>query len=230
MKKIELIATKRVLADLDKIDVSIYEKVKTPEWESSDEHKTLLHEIFEKAKQIEKLAAIKLKRLRTSLIAAILVIATLITTVACVEPVRKFLIEITEKFTHLIAISDEHSKTQIEEIYLPTEIPDNAVELQSNVSSMNAMTLWMDGEDMIVVLQLADGANTSMDTENTDAQGKLRISGMEVRYTLKFSTYNFIWKDHGYIFTLSCPERYTLKECKNIIRSFELSDEEIPTQ
>ena len=220
MKKIELIATKRVLADLDKIDVSRYEKVKTPEWESSDEHKTLLHEIFEKAKQMEKLAAIKLKRLRTSLIAAILVIATLITTVACVEPVRNFFEEITEKFISLTPNDGAYQKSTIEEIYLPKLLPETAVNIQQNVNEFGVTTVWIDGEDMVMLRQLPlEGSNIDLDIENNDFSRK-NVAGMDVYYTLKYSSYGIMFCKDGYSFTLSCPERYTWNDVKKIIKSF----------
>ena len=177
MNKSELSLIKKVLWDIELIELKKMESIPSVEWNPSEECKENLKKIFRVAKEQEKRTTLKFKRLRTALIAAILVIATMATLIACVEPVRNFFKEIAEKYTDFISITDDKSKEVIEEIYLPTNLPKNSIEISSNVTEVTASTVWMNGEDVIVVLQHTGNTTTTLDTENSE-YGTKRVAGI----------------------------------------------------
>jgi hypothetical protein len=228
MNKINLSALKAALIDYETKRVNEAQALSEPPVIETEPYKQMLSKFINAAREAERKHALKVKTAIRILVAAALIIASLVTVVACVKPLREFFVETFEKFTRVSpTVSNpeteaEVEKTSIEEIYQITKIPEGYIELQCDSSDIDVLTILMNEMDTIIFTQnLTSGYDITVDSENGSFE-ELSIDNTEVLYFVNKGYRTFIWKQYGYVFTLNCPESISLDESIKIIKSLEV--------
>lgn len=166
----------------------------------------------------EKPRSLKLSP-RVLLIAAI-IIALIITAVACAPIIRRFIVRFIDGNYEVIPTPEENEvvRQRIDDIYTLTIIPDGffEVEPQPVLSDMHTVRLWMKGEENIVLAQSVwNGGAWNIDGERTYT--KIICNGIDVYYSEEFGYYDVSWIYDGYLFTITCPSSYEISYIERMI-------------
>lgn len=228
MNKINFTELKAALLDYELKRLAEAEALPEPAVIHTASYRDMLKSFIDAENEAERIRKIKFTRLVRILVAAALIIASLVTVVACVKPLREFFVETFEKFTRVSpAVSNpeteaEVEKTSIEEIYQITKIPEGYIELQCDSSDIDVLTILMNEMDTIIFTQnLTSGYDITVDSENGSYE-ELSIDNTEILYFVNKGYRTFIWEQYGYVFTLNCSESISLDESIEIIKSLEV--------
>ena len=166
------------------------------------------------------------------LVAAIVAISILITTVACVEPIRNYFFDIFDISINIVGNSDEieQPKNTIQEVYLPRSILDNYTVLMEDYTKIDVTVIWETDNDYILFAQaIVDGTEISIDKVEYSDYGQKNINGVTTLYINADGLYNVVWEQYGYLFILNCPETLGWEWIEEAITSLEIVDVEIQT-
>ncbi len=222
----DIILIKQALCIARQIEVNSIDSIPMPSVTHSPEYE----ENVKKALSAQDVRAHSVKRLGTVLIAAAIIIATLVTLVACIKPLRNFVIEQFEKFARITVDdqgeTDPIQRNTIESVYVPQGIPDDYVEISFEKDEIYVVTAWTNDTGLIVFTQDPAGINGSITINTQGAEYKeLYVDGMQVVYSLKYEEYTVVWQYDGYVFSLSCPESFGWEKIEYMITNLTVREE-----
>ena len=149
-------------------------------------------------------------------IAAVLVAIFLLAVTACaaIEPIREFFVDVFDGFIK-VEIEDPEDPGADEEIYPETietayaitNIPGGFMIIDDTRSPESTMTLWMNEEASVIIFQQnpIEGNNIKLDGDNAE-YGEIVIEGRTVLKHYSDGMYVIMWKEHGYLFSISCSD------------------------
>lgn len=199
------------------IDLAELDSIGGPQLSSPEK---LLCTIYEKHGQNKKTKKhLTPKKIVAIIIAAVLIIASALTALAFKEKLLDFIERREDTHTSLDSPEGESGKEQIEEIYLPSYIPERFSLKSHSSSSASVVTIWTDGEsDMVFVQMPRQNTNTSINTENEDYTEAV-FGNQAVYYTVKHGTFGAVWHTEDYVYRLDAFSPFDLEEIEKIIKS-----------
>lgn len=215
MKKEERALIEKVLLDVAKIEIFAAKKLPDAHVRHSDEYIRRVDTLIEEEKKCRKPIPAS-RKIAVILVAALLLVALSVATVAFVEPVREFFVEIFDDFINL-SIDDRTGKTKIEHNYYMSYLPAGYEKTSSSPSAGVIQTFYSNGERTIVFQQtLINQSESTLDNE--DAMYTVHtIDGKTVHSVQKYRTYILTWIDGDYIFTLSSPDSLEWSEIEKMV-------------
>ena len=225
MTKIELDTLKKALYIAGRNEVGAYKAL-------PDESVVFSKEFEEKIRSINKrrktfyYRATKTtpRKIAIILVAAIITITMAMSISAIRKPILNFFTSIYESFITIFVEADEELElpTSIEQMYKPTYLPEEYIEISSENYEFEAISMWMKNASAIILSQniISEETKISIDNKETDYQ-TATISGNSVYYYNKDGYYYLIWSNDYYIFSLTAPSDIPFDEIKNIISSLE---------
>ena len=208
--------TKKKLQDalliLGMIEVRKAEALPDVAWEKSKEYITakekLLHNLFDTPPR----PVFTPKKFVAAILVAIFLLAA--TACAAIEPIREFFVEVFDSFIK-VEIEDPEAPGAYEEIYPETietayaitNIPGGFTIIDDTRSPESTMTLWMNEEASVIIFQQnpIEGNNIKLDGDNAE-YGEIVIEGRTVFRLYSDGMYVLMWKEHGYLFSISCSD------------------------
>ena len=206
-----------------------------------EEYKALPQEDFVFSKEFEeKVVAINKRRksffyqatkttprkIAIVFVAAIIMLTMTMSISAIRKPILNFFTSIYESFITIFVEADEELElpTSIEQIYKPTYLPEEYIEISSENYEFEAISMWMKNASAIILSQntISEETKISIDNKETDYQ-TTTISGNSVYYYIKDGYYYLIWSNN-YIFSLTAPSDIPFDEIKKIISSITPSE------
>lgn len=157
---------------------------------------------------------------------ALLVIATLMSTMLGVEairrPVLEFFTNICDRFSSTFVLQERSvdGLQSIETDYSPIWIPDN-YRTHSVIETADYTQISYisdDGEKILFTKQSVNSTHCYYDTESTDLC-LINIGPYKGRYFINKGSLNIYWFTNEYSFALSVPEHFTLDEAIKIAES-----------
>ena len=209
MKKL----TKKKLHDalliLGMIEVSKAEALPDVAWEKSEEYIAEQEKLLTRA--CKEAYAPKLTPRRA--IAAVLVAIFLLAVTACaaIEPIREFFIEVFDEYirveTEDPGADEEIYPETIEQAYSIANIPNDFILTDNTQAPETTMTVWINPDSaMIIFIQnTIKGNNITMDGDNVEYE-EIIIEGRNVFKHHGNGLYTLLWKEHGYLFSISCSD------------------------
>lgn len=199
----------------------------TEEYQFEDKMNKLIHS---QKKSYWKYVNTAGKRIAVIIVFLVVMFSSAMTVNAFRKPVVDFIIETYEKFSAYFAdkstlkYSDYKLKNFIEEIYLPSAIPNEFEKTKYSANTRMVFSLWTDESDNeIRYYQKAVSAQSVINTENTEI--KLKEIGNSVVYSYKQDgKTSYFWYDYGYTFTLILPDSFTADDAGRIIESIEAQE------
>lgn len=171
-----------------------------------------------------------IKKIIVTIIILLIVLTSAMSVPAFRQPVIDFVVKQYNKFSSYF-ISEEslqNSKDQlpmkIEDIYIPSKIPNNFTMIDYYVDDLNLFILWSDeSNNTIEFYQKVIFSYNNFNTENT-IMNEIEIDNRSVyQYTQKETT-SYIWYDKGYTFIINVSKDFQLKQVSELINSIELTD------
>lgn len=217
---------KKALFIIGREEVNAYKALPDEEVAFSKEFEDKVHLINKKRKSLFYQATKTVpRRIAVILVAAIIVFTMTMSISALRTPLINFIMNIYENYINIYFVEDEESSnipTSIEHMYVPSYIPDNYMQIDSQNYGVSAETIWMNDESLIILNQdpLNENFNVHINNEGADYQ-TISISGNDIYYYVKDGYYFIIWTDQAYLFTITCPESISLLEVEKIISSME---------
>ena len=149
-------------------------------------------------------------------IAAVLVAIFLLAVTACaaIEPIREFFIEVFDEYLRVEVDNPDASENKeevlpktIEVAYSITNIPDGFVLVDDSRSIISIMTMWLkdDGSVLIYEQDIISENEVNLDGDNAE-YGEIVIEGRSVFKHYSDGMYVLMWKEHGYLFSISCSD------------------------
>ena len=149
-------------------------------------------------------------------VAAILVAIFLLAVTACaaIEPIREFFIEVFDEYIRVEVDNPDASENKeevfpktIEVAYSITNIPDGFVLVDDIRSIISIMTMWLkdDGSVLIYEQDIISENEVNLDGDNAE-YGEIVIEGRTVFKHYSDGMYVLMWKEHGYLFSISCSD------------------------
>ena len=177
----------------------------------------LLRSIYQKHEQNKKRAKhLSLRRAVAIIIAAVLIIASAVTAFAFKEKLLNF-IERREDTHTSLDLPD--GKKQIEEIYLPSYMPEGFSLKSRNCSNAAVSSVWTDGKSDIIFTQMpGKNSNVSVNTENDD-YAEAVFGNQAVYYTVRHGSFGAVWHTEHYIYRLDYSSDFNLEQIEKIIVS-----------
>lgn len=143
------------------------------------------------------------RRVAMLVLAFLLASSCLMSVEAIRVPVVHFFVEVYETFSRISFEGDEGagaSPETIEELYLPSEIPEGFVLSESLQDSNLRLYYFVDHEDFIEWGQYCKGGTHHVDTEGTRAE-EITLNGVTYLYYSNKGIQNVIWEESGYVFS-----------------------------
>ena len=149
-------------------------------------------------------------------VAAILVAIFLLAVTACaaIEPIREFFVEVFDSFIK-VEIEDPEAPGADEEIYPETieqaygiaNIPNDFILTDNTRAPETTMTVWINPDSAMIILiqNTIKGNNITMDGDNVEYE-EIIIEGRNVFKHHGNGLYTLLWKEHGYLFSISCSD------------------------
>ena len=149
-------------------------------------------------------------------VAAILVAIFLLAVTACaaIEPIREFFIEVFDAYIRVEVDNPDASENKeevlpktIEVAYSITNIPDGFVLVDDSRSIISIASFWLNEEGGILVFEqdTLEGNNITLNGNNAE-YGEIIIEGRTVFRLYSDGMYVLMWKEHGYLFSISCSD------------------------
>lgn len=201
-----------ILMDLAEVDAICGADIPSPD--------KLLRSIYEKHEQNKKSAKhLSLRKAVAIIIAAVLIIASAVTALAFKEKLLDFIERREDTHTSLDYPEGAGGKEKIEEIYLPSYIPERFSLKSHSSSSASVVTIWTDGESDIVFVQMPrQNSNTSINTENENYTEAL-FGNQPVYYTVKHGTFGAVWHTEDYVYRFDAFSPLDIEQIEEIIVS-----------
>ena len=208
--------TKKKLHDalliLGMIEVSKAEALPDVAWEKSEEYIAEQEKILTQA--CKEAYAPKLTPRRA--VAAVLVAIFLLAVTACaaIEPIREFFIEVFDEYIRVEVDNPDASENKeevlpktIEVAYSITNIPDGFVLVDDSRSIISIASFWLNEEGGMLVFEqdTLEGNNITLNGNNAE-YGEIIIEGRTVFKYYSDGMYVLMWKEHGYLFSISCSD------------------------
>lgn len=180
----------------------------------------LMHSIYEKHEEKKKSAKhLTSRKIVAIIIAAVLIIASAVTAFAFKEKLLDFVERITDTHTSLDSPEGNKGKEKIEEIYLPSYIPERFRLKSHSSSNAAAVTVWTDGVSDIIFKQMPrQNSNVSINTENEE-YSEVVFGNQPVYYTVKHGTFGAVWHTEDYIYRFDAFSPFDIEEIEDIIVS-----------
>ena len=208
--------TKKKLQDalllLGMIEVRKAETLPDVAWEKSEEYITakekLLHNLYDTPPR----PVFTPKKFVAAILVAIFLLA--VTACAAIEPIREFFIEVFDEYIRVEVDNPDASENKeevlpktIEVAYSITNIPDGFVLVDDSRSIISIASFWIndDGSVLIFEQNTLEGNEITMDGDNAE-YGEIIIEGRTVFRLYSDGMYVLMWKEHGYLFSISCSD------------------------
>ena len=207
--------TKKKLQDalllLGMIEVRKAEALPDVAWEKSEEYITakekLLHNSFDTPRPV-----FTPKKLVAAILVAIFLLA--VTACAAIEPIREFFVEACDGYIRVEVDNPDASENKeevfpktIEVAYSITNIPDGFVLVEDSRSIISIASFWLNEEGGILVFEqdTLEGNDITLNGDNAE-YGEIIIEGRTVFRLYSDGMYVLMWKEHGYLFSISCSD------------------------
>ena len=225
MTKIELDTLKKALYIAGRNEVGAYKALPDESVVFSKEFEEKIHSINKRRKTFYYRATKTTPRkIAIVFVAAIIILTMSISAIR--KPILNFFTSIYESFITIFVEADEELElpTSIEQIYKPTYLPEEYIEISSENYEFEAISMWMKNASAIILSQntISEETKISIDNKETDYQ-TTTISGNSVYYYIKDGYYYLIWSNN-YIFSLTAPSDIPFDEIKKIISSITPSE------
>ncbi|MBR7098599.1 MAG: DUF4367 domain-containing protein [Clostridia bacterium] len=147
----------------------------------------------------------KTRKTLTLLVAATLIIASLLSVSAIREPIVKYMKTAYEKFTHFFFEEDSSEyDTIIETSYAPTWIPEEYLETSVEKTLTHIRYKWDKNDDRIFFSQKVIGINSVHLNTEMENYTPMERNGQIYYYNESVDVYCYIWTIDNYAFNLVC--------------------------
>lgn len=171
-----------------------------------------------------------IKRIIVAIIILLIVLTSAMSVPAFRQPVIDFVVKQYNKFSSYFVDEEslQHSKEQlpmkIENVYMPSKIPNNYEMVDYYADDLNTFALWSDeSNNTIEFYQKVIFSYNNFNTENT-VMNEIEIDNRSVyQYTQKETT-SYIWYDKGYTFIINVSKDFSLKQVSELINSIKQTD------
>lgn len=171
-----------------------------------------------------------IKRIIVAIVILLIVLTSAMSVPAFRQPVIDFVVKQYNKFSSYFVDEEslQYSKEQlpmkIENVYMPSKIPNNYEMVDYYVDDLNTFALWSDeSNNTIEFYQKVIFSYNNFNTENT-VMNEIEIDNRCIyQYTQK-DTSSYIWYDKGYIFIINVPKDFPLKQVSELINSIKQTD------
>ena len=223
VKSDNLMLIKRVLLDIKILEMESKLDNVEVEHTFSEKFESIIRDIKSKISN-KKINSYKLHKKTISLIAAVVIILSLVFAVTVAgDEIYNFFIEISEKGTHFFTPQNTENPQVIENSYCPSYIPQGYYTDDSFVDRHMLSYTFKNDDSQIVFSQMVDNnIGHSINTEHEEYQ-IISILDCEVFYVFveNQNAYDFVWHNNGYLFTLTCINFIDFEEAVKIIESVE---------
>ena len=147
----------------------------------------------------------KTRKTLTLLVAATLIIASLLSVSAIREPIVKYVKTVYEKFTHFFFEEDssQHGSVITTE-YTPTWIPEEYHETSGIKTSLYIKYQWIKNQDRIFFIQKVIGIDSLHLNTEMENYTPMERNGQIYYCNESVDVYCYIWTIDNYAFTLVC--------------------------
>jgi len=219
MMKIKKAEFKKWLIDACIFEADCISAYPTAAFEHSAEYNSKIKEILSNG------SCISFSRARTVkiIIVSAIVISLLLSALACIPLIKKYIIERNESDYSVSVNPDAESngneiiRSKIDDVYLPSYVPTGYNELQSTSDEFSVSVIWMKENDVITSDQWGNDSAYSIDAETL--YNTVKLAGHTVNYSIKHGYKNMIWEYDGYFFIMTCPDSISFDELEIMIRS-----------
>ena len=146
-------------------------------------------------------------------VVALVLCAFMLVSCAFIPQIREFIVKVYEDFVELI--SNDPASEAIEELYMPSYIPDGYSVTSYGQGNINRVD-WACGNDVIQFKQGILGSTIFMD--NTDYE-VITVGNYTVHTSEKAGQRVFVWEDDKYCYVLNTPSTLSDEDVFMIIES-----------
>ena len=199
MNKSELELIKRAIADVDRLEIERLDSLPTVTVSDEENFRGSVLAIPENVTPKSRISG---KKLIIVLIAAAVLISSIITAYAFREPIKAFFMK--NRDTHsLYEYPTEKPSPITSGIFQPTWLPEGYSQSDYSESKTFVQTTWVNGTSVIVLKQKMLSGGGSVDTENSDYE-VVAVNGQNYYCISKNGIHDIIWRNDLYAFTLWC--------------------------
>ncbi|MBQ8146982.1 MAG: hypothetical protein IJ039_09380 [Clostridia bacterium] len=194
--------------------------------EPSPELEEKIHKINQRRKsfftQITKTVP---RKIAVALIAAVISLCLMMSISAIRVPIVNFFVNFYEDHISIHFQTNEELPTNIEEIYMPSQMVNGYTLVDTIRHTMLVDSCWQKDDSYIFCQQdvITDNSEITLDSEFAN-QEKLYIDNLTVYFARDNTDSIYTWVDHGYLFTLIFMEEISIDQIKQIITSFEVTE------
>ena len=151
-------------------------------------------------------------------VAAILVAIFLLAVTACaaIEPIREFFIEVFDEYIRVevddpVAPNNRNEEDvippkTIEIAYTISNLPEEFILIEDSRNIAVITKCWMDNTSTIVLYEQNILYNNDITLDNSSQYSEITIDGRTVFKYYSDGMYVLMWKEHGYLFSISCSD------------------------
>ncbi len=199
MTKEQLELVKKALYQAEVIRVKQIEALPKADFVPDDEYKQRISALIEETK---KPKAISLKKRIIVLVAAILMLALIITACAFKNEIKGFFVNMFDTFASATSDKDKQYNYTA---YKINSLPNGYSEYSSSVVKTSSTTIYSNGKHNIMLYQATISKSVAFFDTKSDEYNLLTISNTKVYYREENSCFYIYWTDPDYMFYLSCP-------------------------
>ena len=146
-------------------------------------------------------------------VVALVLCAFMLVSCAFIPQIREFIVKVYEDFVELI--SNDPASEAIEELYMPSYIPDGYSVTSYSEGHINSVE-WTCGNNIIDFSQSRRGSVICLD--NTDYE-VITVGNYTVHTSEKAGQWVFVWEDDKYCYVLNTPSTLSDEDVFMIIES-----------
>lgn len=221
MMKIKSSELKKWLLDACLFEADAISAYPTVTFEHSREYNERIREILSE----KNYGGFSRTRTAKIIIISAIIISLLLSALACIPIIKKYIISRTESDYWVSVNPDakddetEIFRSTIDDVYLPSYIPDGYFEVQSTNNEFTVSSLWMNDVNVITYDQWGNDGAYSIDSQAS--YNIIKIADYDINYSIKHEYKNMFWEHDGYIFILTCPDSIGFDEVEKIIESIQ---------
>ena len=220
MNKSELEIIKRAIADVDRFEIERLDSLPTVTVSDEENFRGSVLAIPENVTPKSRISG---KKLIIVLIAAAVLISSIITAYAFREPIKDFFIKKSNDESTTFSYESDNPIVVTEGIFMPSWLPEGYTKTTQNESVFKIQTAWVKDKDRIFLTQSSLSGDLTFDTEDSNYE-EIIISNQKYHYISKNGVQSIIWMTEKYSFTLWCTN-ITKEDALKIATSLKVEKE-----
>lgn len=223
MTENQLNILKEALLEAEQNEIVFYDSLPNEDFAFSCKYKKFIGKMLHNNKIIHNNKCLR-NRLIIPIVAVLMTFILMISISAIRVPVIKFIINLYEDFVSIFVdeSDDITSCDTIEEVYLPSSMPYDFIDMKTENYGVLVITTWINNNNSTIQLYqhiLVEGVKAFIDKQEINYTQKNLNSNLIIFYANKNNVYNIVWTDEKYIYNILCPNNLEFFEIEKIIES-----------